>query len=371
LKTIGKKMNKPYPPIYYADYLQLERLLSSQKRKSEEYGHPAHDEMLFIVVHQAYELWFKQILHELDSVIQLFEKDHVDEKNIGVAAARCVRVTEIQKLLIDQLRVLETMTPLDFLEFRDYLVPASGFQSYQFRLIENKLGLKHGQRLEYNQNAYFTRLSPTHQELVTKVDQENSLLHWIEKWLERTPFLEFEKFNFWQSYREAVNKMLNDDRAIIQNNPSLSSEEKTSQIKQLALTEENFDALFDEEKHNALLKTGQRKISHRAMQAALLICLYRDQPILHMPFKLLTTLVDIDELFTAWRYRHALMVHRMIGTKIGTGGSSGHQYLKATADTHKIFTDFFNLSTFLIPRSALPQLPDDVEKKLGFFYSHQ
>jgi tryptophan 2,3-dioxygenase len=361
-------MEKPYPPIYYADYLKLEQLLSSQSLKSVEYGKPAHDEMLFIVVHQAYELWFKQILHELDSAIRLFEKNTVDEKNISVAVARFMRVTEIQKILIDQLRVLETMTPLDFLEFRDYLVPASGFQSFQFRLIENKLGLKHGQRLEYNQSAYFTRLSEEHQTMVRQVDQETSLLQLIEKWLERTPFLEFEKFNFWTAYREAVTKMMTDDRAIIQNNPSLSNEEKSAQFKQLDMTWENFDALFDEAKHNEMIQSGHRRISYRATQAALLICLYRDQPILHLPFKLLMTLVDIDELFTAWRHRHALMVHRMIGTKIGTGGSSGHQYLKATADTHKIFTDFFNLSTFLIPRSALPKLPEEVERSLGFYY---
>src|SRR5574342_600167 len=115
-------MQRPHPPLYYADYLQLDRLLASQNLKSVEYGAPAHDEMLFIIVHQAYELWFKQILHELDSVARLFEKQTIDEKNIGVAVARLSRITEIQKIMIAQLRVLETMTPLDFLEFRDFLV---------------------------------------------------------------------------------------------------------------------------------------------------------------------------------------------------------------------------------------------------------
>ncbi|HNO11838.1 MAG TPA: tryptophan 2,3-dioxygenase family protein, partial [bacterium] len=143
------------------------------------------------------------------------------------------------------------------------------------------------------------------------------------------------------------------------------------QLKQLDLTRINFDALFDENKHNQLMKEGVRTISYRATQAALLICLYRDQPILHQPFRLITLLVDIDEMFTTWRYRHALMVHRMIGTKIGTGGSSGHQYLKGTSDQHKIFSDFFNLSTFLIPRSSLPKLPGDVERNLGFVYSQK
>lgn len=362
-------MEKPYPPIYYSDYLQLEKLLSSQNPKSAEYGRPAHDEMLFIVVHQAYELWFKQILHELDSVVQLFEKNYVDEKNIGLAVGRLIRVTEIQKVLIDQLRILETMTPMDFLEFRDFLVPASGFQSIQFRLIENKLGLKHNQRLQYNESPYYSRLSKEHQNHLKNSEQQKSLLELLEKWLERTPFLELGRFNFWKDYRQAVTNMLQNDKTIIENNSTLSENEKTQQIRQLESTLENFEALFEENKHNELIKEGHRRLSHRATQAALLIFLYRDQPILHLPYRLLTALIDIDELFTAWRYRHVLMVQRMIGTKIGTGGSSGYQYLKATSEQHKVFTDFFNLSTFLIPRSALPKLPDEVQQNLGYYYS--
>lgn len=361
-------MEKPYPPVYYFDYLELDALLGAQRPKSVAYGKPAHDETLFIIVHQAYELWFKQILHELDSVIGMFAGERIDEKNIGTAVARFQRVTEIQKLLIDQLRVLETMTPLDFLEFRDMLLPASGFQSVQFRMIENKLGLKHSRRLKFDQHPYHNRLSPEHQAWVQKTESEPSLLELIERWLERTPFLEFEKFNFWAEYHGAVKRMLEDDRRTIQNHPDLAEPQKQEQLKQLDGTWQSFEALFDEKKHAQLVKDGYRTISYRATQAALLICLYRDQPILHLPFKLLTTLVDIDELFTTWRYRHALMVLRMIGTKIGTGGSSGHQYLKATSDQHKIFSDFFNISTFLIPRSALPKLPEDVERNLGFYY---
>ncbi len=107
------------------------------------------------------------------------------------------------------------------------------------------------------------------------------------------------------------------------------------------------------------------------MLAAIFINLYRDEPILHMPFMLLNHLVEIDELFTEWRYRHALMVHRMIGAKIGTGGSSGHQYLMQTVDKHRVFTDLFNLSTYLIPLSDLPKLPDELIKELGFNYSNK
>lgn len=361
-------MDKPYPPLYYTDYLQLDRLLDSQQRKSEEYGAPAHDEMLFIIVHQAYELWFKQILFEVDSVIGLLSSDPVDERHVGVCVSRLNRVIEIQKILIDQLRVLETMTPLDFLEFRDYLFPASGFQSIQFRMLEIRLGLQSDARLRYNHAAYHSRVSAAHREMLIAAEQEGTLFSALENWLERTPFLETGSFRFWEHYREAVREMLAHDRAVIENNPTLTAEEKVAQLEEHARTADHFDAIFDAEKHSALQEEGERRLSHRATLAALFISLYRDQPILAMPYRLLATLVDIDELFTTWRYRHALMVHRMIGTKIGTGGSSGYHYLKSTAESHRIFRDLTNLSTFLIPRKALPELPPELRRGLGFVH---
>ncbi|HLF20751.1 MAG TPA: tryptophan 2,3-dioxygenase family protein [Bacteroidota bacterium] len=363
-------MNKP-KPLYYADYIQLEKLLSSQAPKSVEVGKQAHDEMLFIIVHQVFELWFKEILYELDSIRNIFAQDYIDEKQIGIAVSRLQRITEIQNLLIDQVRVLETMTPLDFLDFRDLLYPASGFQSFQFRLIENKMGLHPEQRMLYNKEAYYAALSLEHQEMIKRSEREPSLFDLMEKWLGRTPFLDFHGFNFWDHYRAAVENILACDRDRILSDPLTSEEEKKKQLKELFTNEENFVALLDERKHNELVRQNRRRLSHRAIQAALLIQLYRDEPILHLPFMLLTVLVDIDELFTTWRYRHAIMVHRMIGTKIGTGGSTGYSYLKATVDRYKVFADLFNLSTFLIPRSALLALPKELKKNLGFYYSTQ
>ncbi len=356
-------------PLYYADYLQLNKLLESQSPETSKQGLSAHDEMLFIIVHQVYELWFKQILHELNSVIDIFKQEYVDERNVGIAVHRLSRITEIQKLLIDQLHVLETMTPLDFLEFRDVLYPASGFQSYQFRIIENKLGMVPDQRLLYNKEAYSASLSCPHQEIVAESENELSIFKLVERWLGRTPFLDFRGFNFWMHYRKAVEDMLESDRKTILAGTISSEEEKKQQLAELKANEENFEALLDEAKHNQLIAARKRRLSHKATQAALLIELYRDEPILHIPFRLLTVLKDIDENFTMWRYRHALMAHRMIGNKIGTGGSTGYNYLKATVDKYKIFADLFNLSTFLIPRSKLPELPEEVRKNLGFYYS--
>jgi tryptophan 2,3-dioxygenase len=365
-------MSKAFPPVEYSEYLKLDQVLGSQEPKSTLYGKPAHDEMLFIVVHQAYELWFKQILHELDSVRGLFRQDSVDERSIGVAVARLERVIEIQKLLLDQLRILETMTPLDFLDFRDFLVPASGFQSLQFRLIENKLGLRPERRVVTTESAApGTRLPAAAQEPLRRSQEEPSLFTLVETWLERIPFLESPGYQFWDSYRAAVDAMLASDRRTIETNPTLSPEERQTQLAELANTQKSFAALLDEPTHDRLVAQGERRLSFRATQAALLIHLYRDQPILHLPFLFLTALVDIDEHLATWRYRHALMVHRMIGTKIGTGGSSGHHYLLGTVERNKIFSDFYNLSTFLISRSALPSLPPELERRLGFYYPRE
>ena len=114
-------------PVYYGDYLRLDRLLSSQEPESAKIGINAHDEMLFIIVHQAYELWFKQILHELDRVETDFGTIPVTDDAMARIVHGLNRIYEILKLVVAQLDVLETMTPFDFLDFRDLLMPASGF----------------------------------------------------------------------------------------------------------------------------------------------------------------------------------------------------------------------------------------------------
>ncbi len=359
-------MSKPYPPIYYSDYLQLDKLLSAQKPKSDEYGHHAHDELLFIIVHQAYELWFKLIIHELDSVNGMFKDEVIDERSIGIAVSRIHRVTEIQKLLIEQLRVLETMTPLDFLEFRDFLIPASGFQSFQFRLIENKLGLTDEKRIPYNNADYLNTLSEQHRKLIMETVKSPSLFELVEKWLERIPFLKYKDFDFWARYKTAVETMLDNDKDIIVNNPTLTEKKREMQLQQNEKTKLYFETLFNGKNNEA-----NKGLSGKATLSALFINMYRDEPILHMPFRFLNLLVEMDELFSEWRYRHALMVQRMIGSKIGTGGSSGHQYLMSTVDKHRVFTDLFNLSTYLIPRSQRPELPEGLLKQLSFSYSNK
>lgn len=358
---------KPRRPLYYADYIQLERLLGSQQLQSAVQGRPAHDEMLFIIVHQAAELWFKQILWELDAVLAIFRGSRVPEEGVGQAVLLCGRIVEIQRVLLQQVDVLETMTPLDFLDFRDVLIPASGIQSVQFRLFENKLGMRRSDRLPLHGASYTSRFSEEDAARIDASEKEPSLFDLIEGWLERTPFLHFGDFDFWREYRRAVDTMLVADRASIRSNPTLTEDVKAAQLAGVDATARRFADVFEEEAGEPVAASG-RHLSRRALQAALLINLYRDEPILHLPFRLLTLLTDIERNFTTWRQRHAQMAKRMIGTRIGTGGTSGHEYLDQAAERHKVFADLTALASFFIPRSALPALPPDVRSRMGFTF---
>ena len=364
--------HEKYSTIHYHSYLQLDKILGAQTLRSAEVeGKAAHEEMLFIIIHQAYELWFKQIIHEIGSVRHMFESDLVDERNIGVAVSRLERVSEILQLLIQQIRVLETMTPLDFLDFRSYLFPASGFQSYQFRMVEVMLGLREKERLTYNNQPYRDSLQPDQREALQSIEEGSSLFDLVEKWLERTPFLNFHNFNFLEQYKLAVEKMLSKEAQAIRESTYLSDSQKSMRLQMLGGTDTYFDSILDPKAHKRMQEEGKLRLSYKATLGALLIKLYREEPILHLPFQMLKRLSDIDEQLVTWRYRHAQMVLRMLGKKIGTGGSSGHDYLRDTAMKHQIFGDLHNISTMLIPRSELPVLPARLRLELGFYFSQQ
>lgn len=355
--------------LYYGDYLCLDQILGAQHLESAKDGTPAHDEMLFIIVHQAYELWFKQILFELDSVMDVFDNERVEDREMGQIIHRLSRIKTIQRILVQQIDVIETMTPLDFLEFRDLLVPASGFQSLQFKEIEIRLGIKREMRIRPDREFFHSRLRDEDRQKLEAFEKQPSLLELTDAWLARMPFLEFGKFQFWTVYADAVNRMLDSDLQIVDHNPTLTDREREFQREEIANTRARFQSLLDEQEYRRLRESGEFRFSHDAFLAALFIHLYRDEPMLYLGYRYLALLVEIDELFTTWRQRHAIMVQRMLGTKIGTGGSAGHDYLIRTMKQNRIFLDLFNLSTYLIPRSDLPVLPPELNQALGFFFS--
>lgn len=363
---------RKYSTIHYQNYLKVNELLELQKLRSEELGKPAHEEMLFIIVHQVYEMWFKQIIHELKSVIAFFDDKEVVESSLSVAIGRLNRVEKILKLMVEQISIMETMTPLDFLDFRNYLFPASGFQSFQFRAMECLLGLPEEQRLTYYGQKYSSVFEESKQQELDDIYKKGTLLDTVNAWLERTPFLNLDGFDFLEEYKGALEKMLSKETAAISASIYLSDKEKEKRKEMAGSAQTYFKSILNEDVHNQLMKEGKKRLSYKATVAALFINLYREEPILQLPFQFITCLIDIDNQVTTWRYRHAQMVLRMIGHKIGTGGSSGHEYLSKTAQKHQIYTDFHGISSLLIPRSDLPKLPNGIREQLNFhFNTHQ
>jgi tryptophan 2,3-dioxygenase len=326
--------------MHYSDYLQLEKLLDAQHPESDRLGQPAHDEMLFIVIHQAYELWFRQLLFETDSVIGILGQPALNDNSpeLQTIVHRLSRCATILKVLVHQIDIMETMTPMDFLDFRDKLRPASGFQSWQFKLLEARLGLKYEHR--FGQQYYISQLRQPEIDLIQSAEKAPSLLQLLDKWLERMPFFDHAaSLGFWSDYR-------------LRYQQSLADPEKGNL--------EYFDAILQSD------APSDRSLSPTACRAALFIMLYRGYPLLQLPFQVLHQLLEIDEQLSTWRFRHMSMVQRTIGTRIGTGGSTGKDYLASALQRHHVFKEIAALSSFLIERKRLPHLSPEMERRLGF-----
>jgi tryptophan 2,3-dioxygenase len=354
--------------LYYADYLNLKEIINSQHPKSFEEGNtPAHDEMLFIIIHQAYELWFKQILFELSYVMKVFNKERINDnsEDLNLVRHRLQRIIKILELLVQQVSILDTMTPLDFLEFRNLLTPSSGFQSLQFRLIEATLGLQLSKRHNHD---YYKRVNdggfiPEDFEAINKVEQGQTLLQQINQWLERMPFFKDE---YWQTFHASfphqgtLHPFWNVYRAIYKS--GLTEREKAKL--------QDFDYVFFEKpiegySEEQMLALRQ-SFSPAAMRAALFIMLYRDFPVFQTSYQILDALIEIDLMMSNWRHKHFSMVRRMIGMRVGTGNTSGSGYLEGALSKHYIYKDLSGLSTYLIERRKLPKLPDQLIKQLSF-----
>jgi tryptophan 2,3-dioxygenase len=254
------------PAVTYGAYLRIDDLLSLQQPLS---AGPEHDEMLFIVIHQVYELWFKELLHEFDRVARLLTDDDPHR-----AQHTLKRILTILKVLVAQLDILETMTPLEFLSFRERLAAASGFQSDQFRQIEFVLGVKSVRAL-----TRFPSGSRARQALEERYHQPtvwDAFLHYLAR----------------EGYDVGAAHLQRDVTAPIVPEPAVQ---------------------------------------------AVLINVYRSDV---KNAELCERLVDLDEGIQEWRYRHVKMVERTIGSKPGTGGSSGAEYLRSTVG-HNLFPDLW------------------------------
>lgn len=267
------------PPLSYNTYLRVPDLIALQDCLSDPVQ---HDELLFITIHQAYELWFKVILQEMDAAIAFIDQDR------AAAAERAVRrIVEIEKLLVNQIHILETMAPINFLQFRDQLNPASGFQSMQFREIEFSSGLKDEHILRaFGNDAFASERLAARFAHPTLADAFFGLLR-----------------------------------------------------------RRGLDAPADAPTDKGHVDEDERKLRYGKRTRAVLELLTHFEE-RYEEFKLAEALLEHDEYFSLWRSHHIKMVERMVGAKRGTGGSDGIGYLRTTLDK-KFFPELWEARTYL------------------------
>ena len=256
-------------------------------------------------------------------------------------------IAQNKQHLVNQWEILETMDAQNFVEFRSYLKPASGFQSLQFRLMENKLGVRNDLRVSYGKCNYFKAFHNDNNKInsIKSSETEQSLHDLIEQWLERECTDQFIK-----SYLKAVNRMLDRSKTEIARETDVFYKDELT--KQYSKNQQLFDQLTNEKRYDELVKRGDRRLSFRAFKAALCVFVNKESPRYNTMYEILCSLQDIDTLINKWRSNHVNIVLKMIGTDLmGTGGSSGYQYLRSTlTDRYKIFTDFFNLSGYIVEK---------------------
>jgi tryptophan 2,3-dioxygenase len=358
-------MRRSTEEFNYSDYLRLDILLNAQCPESGRDDREVHDETLFIIAHQVHELWLKEVLYELKSVLELFSAIPLDGQKVGLIAARLGRLVAIQKIINRQIEVLETISPLDFLDFRDHLFSGSVFESGQLREIELRLGLA----TELTPDS-FDRFRSEEREALLKAREEKTLFEAVDNWLANMPFRNPEGGEFWPHYRRLVHDMLQQDYQWVQNNRSLSGWDRRGQLSKLENGRYRFDALFKPEEYELLRDEGVFQFRQAAVLSALFLLLYRDEPLLQVPFRVLKRLMDIDDQLIGWRINRSLFEQHMLGNKVGPGGSVRHDYVREMMEEKRIFRDLFVLTTFLVPRSSLPELPQKRKRSLDVHFSH-
>jgi len=343
----------------YGDYLQLPALLELQ---GEERG-VSPDEMHFIIVHQTFELWFKQVIRELTEVRDILAQDHVPEHDIPRAVDHLGRTTEIFRLMANQWTVLETLTPQGFLAFRDGLGTASGFESYQMREFEMLLGLANEDRL-YGMDpiSTFRKLaehSERDAEILARLEDvasKPSLSESLLRWVTRTPIM------------GSLPGTDGDDATVTEYiDAHLNSHEDIG--KQAASRMSGYGASTPEKAAERFAASHQGAIDFlkpdgkvsRARAGLLFIESYRELPLLTWPRTLIDAIVELEESMVKWRHAHARMVERIMGRRIGTGGTSGVDYLDATSQ-YRIFKDLWAVRTILLKPDSRPEL-----KNLEFY----
>ncbi len=352
-------------PTYW-HYLNLEDLLGLQGGLENDEAGLMPDELHFIVVHQTLELWLKLVLSELRLARDHLAAAEVPEQHIPHVVHHMGRIIEILKLSVQQFDVVETLTARDFLAFRDKLFPASGFQSFQMREMEILLGLEESKRARLgNVSAlkYLKDLAPRSKggtnawAHIERAKEETTLRAALHRWLYRTPIYGSSPSD--PGDEEVVHQFL---REYFEAWKSRAQMQMETMVRTGAAPEEAVRKRYEDtitQAHAFLLAEDTPEESRaevrRIRAAVVFVESYRELPLLAWPRLLLDTAVELEQRLLLFRHRHARMAERIIGRRVGSGGSAGVDYLDKTSEP-RIFTDLWAARTVLLCSEALPPL---------------
>ncbi len=362
-------MSKDKQPNYW-DYIRVEELLALQGGLDSDESLLTNEEVMFITVHQVFELWFKLILRELRTLRDRFKGEVVDEQELSEAVRSIRRVHVLLGRCADHFAVMETLPTREYLAFRDKLAPASGFQSAQMRQIEILMGIEAAQRIPLGDldgdylealRDHDGRESPALRRVKTQLEDRPSVKQVVDDWIYRTPIDgstpddpgdDKRVADFIEDYLGAHSSEVDAARELALKR-TLTDDDRTRVHER-----------FEKEKAavRALLLPGDssageaERRERRIRSAMLFITTYRELPLLAWPREVLDGLIEMEQAFLIFRQRHARMVERIIGRRTGTGGSSGVDYLDQTALTYRIFSELWTIRTLQIQKEAAPAL---------------
>ncbi|OLS24959.1 MAG: Tryptophan 2,3-dioxygenase [Candidatus Heimdallarchaeota archaeon LC_2] len=350
--------------VIYWDYLNIPKLLQLQGGVENDEDAISEDEMSFIIIHQVFELWFKLILKEIKLATKKMSQESVEEDVIPLVVHHIDRINVILRSAVKHFDLMETLIPQDFLMFREKLGTASGFQSFQMREMELLLGLELTQRKAQGHDdpikyildtAVNSEAGKDILDRISNAKESLSLRDAIHKWLYRTPIQgsspneendEDIVNSFIQNYLDNVKEMFDNQISNFSNNDDIDAIRNRFDIS----LKQSTDFLFAND------VTEVEKFRMRRVRTAILfIESYRELPLLSWPRKLIDTIVELEEQMVIFRFRHARMVERIIGRKVGTGGSAGVDYLDETTK-YRVFPELSTIRTMLLPKFTLPEL---------------
>jgi tryptophan 2,3-dioxygenase len=349
----------------YWNYIRVEELLSLQGGIDGDESKLTNDEVVFITVHQVYELWFKLALREIVRVRDIFRQNPVPDVDLSAAVRSFKRISTIFELAVAHFKVVETLTTRDYLEFRDQLIPASGFQSAQVREIEVLLGLEDSVRVPLGKQKSFLEAlqgeGGTPSSALLRVQQrlndKPTVKQAVYEWLTRTPIYggahsEEGTVQFLRSFLESHRKDAQGrmDRAMKAAGSDVDAGEIRARYEREMKNAETFLFAEDDPSADPETKRGRRDV--RA--AAIFLESYRELPRLAWAREVVDSVLEMEQAMIVWRQRHARMVERVIGRRVGTGGSSGVDYLDETALRYRIFLDLWGVRALLLRAPLLP-----------------